>query len=947
MPFARIRVGWRALVRTVVTLFVYDIFISYARRDGRHYARAVHRLLEQQGMIAFLDDSDIAAGDALNISLERALKKTRLLVVIATDGASQSPHVQLEIATYVRRKRPIVPIDFVGSYANGNWPVLRDRNPVWIAETAAALAAGPSAETIGEITKQLHSAGGRAVARRVIAMTAILLLGLAAAGLWSYRRASVEARHREAQQLVARAALTLDGDQDPLGALGFAVAAQDVHQSVEAPEIIARALPYARTPVGAHRIGRLATVVSFSPHGRFLLTRGRLETPQDVLGVLAISGMASVVRIEQSSIGDASISPDERFLAVVDRGECVSLHSLVPGLTSRCLDHPGVAHLAFAGSAGVLVTASVVGTDPAHATTSIRRWNLAQDAPLSRLDFAGSARSIAVSPDGAHVAVGVQTAHVGGTLVCLWASNGDECVPVARLDTPLRGGRLWESANVQFSDDGRLLLVVEATSARVLDAPTGRERRRIVDSTGIGRVLVTSKGSAVVTTSTSGALILHGVDGANAEFLGHLPHPGRILSFAASADERHIVTAADDGIVRLWDAGLARADGNDFTQSVRLTGLASHGENRTTYIRSRREAITSVAFSPDGMAFATAGGDGWVRTWKTQPEPEVGWRRHGQWVAGLAAIPESDRFLSASEFSGRVWGLHPLRELHRLDRHGNDLTGVAVSRDGSVAVTAGSDGSLYVFGGPDLRKRREIYHDKPAEQLIRAALAADGQLVATTSSDRFVKIWRTGDGSLYSQRQLPTAATAFAFHPHAARIAVATGATLTLYDSHDWHAVTWPTLDSSVHSLTFDHTGRRVMAGLENGTAVMLEDGGVIWVGAHAAAVTAAHFSPDSRFVLTGGHDRMARIWDAKTGEERARQGVPFRIDAVQFANAGRMIVVAGENYVRVSPWRAPDLIAVGCRIIQAVEESSRRRLLPVLPPGTCGAQEASPHAAQ
>ena len=57
-----VRLRWRALVRACVTLFLYDVFISYARRDGRRYARALHRHLERSGIVCFLDRDDVLAG---------------------------------------------------------------------------------------------------------------------------------------------------------------------------------------------------------------------------------------------------------------------------------------------------------------------------------------------------------------------------------------------------------------------------------------------------------------------------------------------------------------------------------------------------------------------------------------------------------------------------------------------------------------------------------------------------------------------------------------------------------------------------------------------------------------------------------------------------------------------------------------------------------------------
>ena len=64
--------------------------------------------------------------------------------------------------------------------------------------------------------------------------------------------------------------------------------------------------------------------------------------------------------------------------------------------------------------------------------------------------------------------------------------------------------------------------------------------------------------------------------------------------------------------------------------------------------------------------------------------------------------------------------------------------------------------------------------------------------------------------------------------------------------------------------------------------------------------IAAAKFSPDARYVAIGGDDRMAHVYEARTGKELHRFPHPDRVDDVEFSPDGKYLATASLDTGRV-----------------------------------------------
>ena len=120
-------------------LLGFDIFISYRRSDGSAYAEKLWRDLKAAGITPFLDRAETPGGAQLTPSLVRALRSSRMLVILLTPDVLDSEWVQQEVETFSKfRGRAIVPINIDNFIAKHNLDgtrlaCLKDYS--WIEET--------------------------------------------------------------------------------------------------------------------------------------------------------------------------------------------------------------------------------------------------------------------------------------------------------------------------------------------------------------------------------------------------------------------------------------------------------------------------------------------------------------------------------------------------------------------------------------------------------------------------------------------------------------------------------------------------------------------------------------------------------------------------------------------------------------------------------------------
>lgn len=361
-------------------------------------------------------------------------------------------------------------------------------------------------------------------------------------------------------------------------------------------------------------------------------------------------------------------------------------------------------------------------------------------------------------------------------------------------------------------------------------------------------------------------------------------HRAAVTAVVPLQNSNRLVTASEDGTIRLWSRDTGRelkcidaSDGpvtdlivtpdEQFAVATALDGTVRIWEVETgdldrTLFRSEQtndycKQMTCLAAAPDASRFAVGGNDEHVRIWSWNDWVFVDQIEVDGPLTRLVFTPDSNGLMCGMKTGVVSWTLSPPVMNYRQDSTRGSADLISVSPDGHW-VASGTTGSAaavkvaFVFRARNGRVRKALAtHPEPVTAL---AFTPDNCRLIVGYRDRSLRIWDIESEQLLSSLSLP-----------------AVPLVLVLVDN-----------------------GRRVLVGMKNGEVREIPLGGGAFLprpNCHRGVIVAAAYSPCGRQVATAGG--QIRLWDGFTGAPRAvLLGNVDSLASVHFAPDGRLLAV-------------------------------------------------------
>jgi WD40 repeat protein/tRNA A-37 threonylcarbamoyl transferase component Bud32 len=357
-------------------------------------------------------------------------------------------------------------------------------------------------------------------------------------------------------------------------------------------------------------------------------------------------------------------------------------------------------------------------------------------------------------------------------------------------------------------------------------------------------------------------------------------HEGTINAVAFNHDGTYLASGAWDRSVKVWDLQSGR-------ESIALTGHNNH--------------VNSVAFNANGTQLMSAGGDK-VKLWQFPSGKELRSFNHDHEIVISAALAaDGATVASGTEDTLRVWDAATGRLL--LEKTDTPRARVAFNQDASRCVAGCSDGVVRVFETATGRELDVYGHP----QVDCVALDPTGNWVVSGGRDKEVRLRSVSNKEDLVFKGHLNAVSDISFNRSGSHIASAGwDGTVRIWDAASFQENRVVYRGGEVNGVSIVPNSSIILIANGDGTVVkwdVLKQREALSFEAHKSKATCVAINDQGTRIVSGGADRIARIWNAVDGELLFElRGHEGDISSVAFGLNGTR-VVSGSDDGTVKTW--------------------------------------------
>jgi hypothetical protein len=297
--------------------------------------------------------------------------------------------------------------------------------------------------------------------------------------------------------------------------------------------------------------------------------------------------------------------------------------------------------------------------------------------------------------------------------------------------------------------------------------------------------------------------------------------------------------------------------------------------------KQHQQTVRAVAWSPDGKLLASGGNDQQLLVWNTSGQVQFNAMQRAA-IRAVAWSADAQHLACASAARVLLFnGQSGVAEGQGMNAHHGLVMALAWSaRQPSLLVSGGLDRQAIVWNTQNFQPMTTFRQHTTG--ILAVSWAADGQTVGSSSLGGVTRIWNGGNGQqvhgfyeILDQGGNGVALNALAFQPVGNMLAAAG-------------------MDGIVRLWSNGLACQMMGTGATQGQCIDMPQS----LSAHTRPLRALAWSPDGRFLATGGDDNMLRVWyPARSQSPLLNLPQDAPVLALAWSPDGKMLAVAsGRN---------------------------------------------------
>ena len=385
-----------------------------------------------------------------------------------------------------------------------------------------------------------------------------------------------------------------------------------------------------------------------------------------------------------------------------------------------------------------------------------------------------------------------------------------------------------------------------------------------------------------------------------ATFLGHRR---LVKSISCSSSGALVASASFDNTIKVWD--------------VRSAELINT-------LKGHKDALICCAFAGRSETIlASAGKDRTIRIWdSSKSEPLSTLKGHSRTVNAIAwATPNAGQELLASasrDCTIRIWDTSPQNRIDRdVISHSDDVSGIEISPDGQMLATWSKDKSVKLWQ----TSTGEMLHSfhVHSDWVSAVIFSPNSQMLASGAHDHAVFLYYV-DGRISTKMTGHSRSLVnLLFSPDSDKVAsYAYDRSLKIWNTRGDLLCDFRNHMRQINMIQFSADSRRLVSGSYDCTVAVYDvEKNLLQriLRGHIRSVNVVSFSPDGNTVASGAKDHTIKMWDVNGSLKLTLRGHSEPVTFMLFSQRSDKIITRAGSVVHIWNVVSGDLLSIQTNI--------------------------------